>query len=126
LLRIFLIRPSSSIEFPAPGSYGGLWNCARAYGVSTHIWFAEALLVSLGFCITFQNASSNILLQESAPVDSRTNHGVIFHGTYGIMPLSAFILGIATRYAVVSRALMSAGIVCAFQPWQWWLHSPKA
>jgi hypothetical protein len=31
----------------------------------------------------------------------------------GLMPLGAFILGIATRYAVVSRALMSAGIVCA-------------
>jgi hypothetical protein len=81
---------------------------------SSHVWFVEMLLIMLGFCITFQNAVSNILLQESAPPCIRGRVMALFSMAFmGLMPLGAFIMGFATTVASVSTVLTIAGMVCA-------------
>jgi MFS family permease len=80
---------------------------------STHMWFAEILLIVLGFCITFQNAASNILLQEDAPEWIRGRIMALFSMAFmGLMPVGAFALGFATRHARVSAVLTVAGMTC--------------
>jgi MFS family permease len=80
---------------------------------STRVWLAETLLILLGFCITFQNAGSNILLQERAPERIRGRIMALFSMSFmGLMPLGAFLLGFATRHMGVSAALTVAGMIC--------------
>jgi MFS family permease len=74
---------------------------------STHAWLAEILLVLLGFCVTFQSAGSNILLQESAPEWIRGRIMALFSMAFmGLMPVGAFMLGLAARHANVSAVLV--------------------
>jgi MFS family permease len=81
---------------------------------STHAWLAEILLVLLGFCVTFQSAGSNILLQESAPEWIRGRIMALFSMAFmGLMPVGAFMLGLAARHANVSAVLVGAGLICA-------------
>jgi MFS family permease len=81
---------------------------------STHAWWAEILLVFLGFCVTFQSAGSNILLQESAPEWIRGRIMALFSMAFmGLMPVGAFMLGLAARHANVSAVLVGAGLICA-------------
>jgi MFS family permease len=81
---------------------------------STHMWVAEILLIVLGFCITFQNAASNILLQEDAPEWIRGRIMALFSMAFmGLMPVGAFALGFASRHARVSTVLTVAGMTCA-------------
>jgi MFS family permease len=81
---------------------------------SSHVWFVEMLLIMLGFCITFQNAVSNILLQESTPPCIRGRVMALFSMAFmGLMPLGAFIMGFASTVASVSTVLTIAGMVCA-------------
>jgi MFS family permease len=78
------------------------------------MWVAEILLIVLGFCITFQNAASNILLQEDAPEWIRGRIMALFSMAFmGLMPVGAFALGFATRHARVSTVLTVAGMTCA-------------
>jgi MFS family permease len=81
---------------------------------STQLWLAEALLILLGFCITFQNAGSNILLQENAPEWIRGRIMALFSTAFmGLMAAGAFLLGLAARHGGVSPVLFIAGMVCA-------------
>jgi MFS family permease len=81
---------------------------------SSHVWLVEMLLIVLGFCITFQNAASNILLQESAPPCVRGRIMALFSMAFmGLMPLGAIIVGFAATIASVSLVLTMAGTICA-------------
>ena len=112
---LLLFRPAyvrGSFLLPAMTVGAGIAITILAW--STHVWLAEALLILLGFCITFQNAGSNILLQERSPERIRGRIMALFSMSFmGLIPMGAFLLGFATRHMGVSLTLTIAGIICA-------------
>jgi MFS family permease len=110
-----LFRSSSErISFLLPMMMAASGFTIAILAWSTHAWLAEILLVFLGFCVTFQSAGSNILLQESAPEWIRGRIMALFSMAFmGLMPVGAFMLGLAARHANVSAVLVGAGLICA-------------
>jgi MFS family permease len=112
---LLLFRPAYVRgSFLLPAMTVGVGIAIMILAWTTRVWLAETLLVLLGFCITFQNAGSNILLQERAPEKIRGRVMALFSMSFmGLMPLGAFLLGFATRHTGVSAALTVAGMICA-------------
>lgn len=112
---LLLFRPGGlPLNRQLPLMSAGAGISLAVLGRSNSPWSAEVLLVFLGFCITFQNAASNILLQENTPEWIRGRMMALFSGAFmGLIPVGAFILGSATRAARVESVLTFTGLSCA-------------